>query len=122
MFDRTCSAIARRKAEVRFAEVAIRPEAMHPGFEHPALPVLSEAIIEARRLGATVLLMFGGGVIKSGCSPVILELVKRGSLRTWPPTGPEPSMTSNLPSAEKQVRISKGTSRQDGWAYGRRMR
>ena len=81
VFDRTLLAtepIARRKAEVRFAEVAIRPEAMHPGFEHPALPVLSEAIIEARRLGATVLLMFGGGVIKTGCSPVILELVKRG--------------------------------------------
>ena len=81
MFDRSQlvpESISARRAEVRFPDVAIDPAALPREFSHPALPVLADSIVQARRLGATVLLMFGGGVIKSGCSPVILELVKRG--------------------------------------------
>ncbi len=81
MFDRSQlvpEPISARRAEVRFSDVAIDPAALPREFSHPALPVLAESIVEARKLGATVLLMFGGGVVKSGCSPVILELVKRG--------------------------------------------
>lgn len=81
MFDRSqlvLSPISARRAEVRFSDVAIDPAALPRAFSHPALPVLADSVVQARRLGATVLLMFGGGVIKSGCSPVILELVKRG--------------------------------------------
>ena len=81
MFDRTqlsLSPISARSSEVRFKDVAIDPLQLHPDFSHPALPVLAGAIVEARRHGATVLLMFGGHVVKSGCSPIIIEMMRRG--------------------------------------------
>lgn len=81
MFDRSqlsLSPISSRSAEVRFRDVAMDPERLRSDFSHPALPVLAESIVKASRCGATVLLMFGGHVVKSGCSPVIIELMRRG--------------------------------------------
>lgn len=81
MFDRSLlklRPIAERASEVRFKDVAIAPDRLDTGFSHPAFPVLAEAIVEAKRLEATVLMMFGGHVVKSGCSPVIIELMRRG--------------------------------------------
>lgn len=81
MFDRSqlsLSPISSRSAEVRFKDVAIDPLRIQSDFSHPALPVLAESIVKARRQGSTVLLMFGGHVVKSGCSPVIIEMMRRG--------------------------------------------
>lgn len=49
-----------------------------PAFEHPALPVLADAIVKARREhDATVLLMYGGHVIRTGNAMFMIELMKR---------------------------------------------
>ncbi len=50
-----------------------------PNFSHPALPVLAEAVVEARRkYDATVLMMYGAHVIRTGNSAFMIELMKRG--------------------------------------------
>lgn len=50
-----------------------------PSFSHPALPVLAEAVVEARRkYSATVLMMYGAHVIRTGNSAFMIELMKRG--------------------------------------------
>lgn len=50
-----------------------------PNFSHPALPVLAEAVVEARRkYDATVLMMYGAHVIRTGNSVFMIELMKRG--------------------------------------------
>ena len=50
-----------------------------PSFSHPALPVLAEAVVEARRkYNATVLMMYGAHVIRTGNSAFMIELMKRG--------------------------------------------
>ncbi len=49
-----------------------------PEFSHPAINTLSDRIIEAKRLGASVIMMIGGHVIRSGVSSFLIELMKRG--------------------------------------------
>lgn len=50
-----------------------------PAFEHPALPVIAGAIVEARlRYDATVMMMYGAHVIRTGNGLFMIELMKRG--------------------------------------------
>lgn len=50
-----------------------------PPFEHPALPILAKAVVDARRVhNATVLMMYGAHVIRTGNGLHMIELMKRG--------------------------------------------
>jgi len=50
-----------------------RPEA----FEHPDLLALAEAMIQARRRGAAIIMMMGAHVIKQGLSRYVIDLLDR---------------------------------------------
>jgi hypothetical protein len=49
-------------------------------FEHPDLGVVSERIVEARRLGAAVIFMMGAHVLRAGVNRHIIDLLERGLL------------------------------------------
>ena len=49
-------------------------------FEHPALAPLADAIVGAKKRGASVLLLMGAHVIKQGLSRYVIDLVRRGCL------------------------------------------
>ena len=52
----------------------------HPGepFEDPALPVLAERIRRGRQAGASVIVLMGAHVIKTGLSRFVIDLMERG--------------------------------------------
>ena len=50
------------------------------GFEHADLPALADAIADARRNGAAVVLLTGAHVIKQGLSRYVIDLIRRGCL------------------------------------------
>ena len=77
-----------RKSKVRAGQEAIAP---YPGMSIKAfldhlpgilkadeLKAVARAIVEAKTLGKPVIVMMGGHVIKTGCSPILIDLVKRG--------------------------------------------
>ena len=47
-------------------------------FEHPDLPALADAIAQAKRRGAAVVLMMGAHLIKQGLSRYLIDLIRRG--------------------------------------------
>ena len=50
-----------------------------PEFNHPAIPILAQKIVDARRKhDATVLMMYGAHVIRTGNGLFMIELMKRG--------------------------------------------
>lgn len=49
-----------------------------PAFDHCALPVLAERMLQAREAGASVILMMGAHVIKCGLAPYVIDLMERG--------------------------------------------
>ncbi len=50
-----------------------------PEFDHPSLPILADKIVKARREhDATVLMMYGAHVIRTGNGLFMIELMKRG--------------------------------------------
>jgi hypothetical protein len=53
--------------------VGQRPEP----FEHADLPVLAEAMVQARRRGAAIIMMMGAHVIKQGLSRYVIDLLDR---------------------------------------------
>ncbi|MBM4019107.1 MAG: hypothetical protein FJ288_12395 [Planctomycetes bacterium] len=57
----------------RVLRVGERPEP----FEHPALPRIADAVAEAARQGAAVVLLMGAHVIKQGLSRYVIDLVRR---------------------------------------------
>ena len=57
-----------------------RPDEAFEPFDHPALEPLADAVAEARRRGAAVILMLGGHVIRTGNGPLIIDLMERGVL------------------------------------------
>lgn len=68
-----------RVHDVDLSEVLLDPVLPPPEFSHPALPVLGEAMAEARRTyNATVLLMYGAHVIRTGNAAYMIELMERG--------------------------------------------
>ena len=47
-------------------------------FDHPALPVLAEAIVNAKRRGSAVIVLMGAHVIKQGLSRHLIDLIQGG--------------------------------------------
>lgn len=59
-----------------------------PAFDHPALPKLAEAVVSARRdYDATVLMMYGAHVIRTGNGLFMIELMKRGLVNHFATNG-----------------------------------
>lgn len=69
--------IAQRRNLVH-REDLVMPGDPVPPFESPDLDAVIEQIIAARRAGRPVIAMMGGHVIKSGLSPLIIDLMRRG--------------------------------------------
>lgn len=53
------------------------PDGPAPDYRHEAIPAIARAIIEARKRGAAVILSMGAHVIRSGASPLIIDLMRR---------------------------------------------
>jgi hypothetical protein len=58
----------------------IFPDSPREPFEHEAIPVLAERIVEAAAAGRTVMFCCGAHVLKSGNGPLLIDLMRRGLL------------------------------------------
>lgn len=56
----------------------ISPESSPPPLDSPGIREVAQRIVEARKNGRPLLWMMGAHVIKSGLSPVVIDLMKRG--------------------------------------------
>ena len=71
--------LEQRIHDVDLQKVLIPLEGEIPAYSHPALPQLAQAIVSARREhDATVLMMYGAHVIRTGNALYMIELMKRG--------------------------------------------
>lgn len=81
-FDRSRLSILpleQRVHDVDLSEVLLDPSGPIPEFSHPALPQLAKAVVDARQIyNATVLMMYGAHVIRTGNALYMIELMKRG--------------------------------------------
>ncbi len=65
--------------DVDLKKVLLDPKTHKPDFEHPAIEPLAESIVKGRREhDATVLMMYGAHVIRTGNALYMIELMKRG--------------------------------------------
>lgn len=69
-----------RKSYIQIEQAAIDPSAPvpDPGAMHGQIDRLAERITEARRRGASVMLVYGAHVIKNGCGPLVNALIEAG--------------------------------------------
>ncbi len=64
--------------DVKLMDVLIPLEDKAPPLDDTRLRKLAQALIEARTINASRLLMYGGHVIRSGCGAYMIELMERG--------------------------------------------
>jgi hypothetical protein len=69
--------LAERRHDMDLANVLAVGDRPVP-FEHPGLPAVADAMAEAKRRGAAVVLLMGAHVIKQGLSRCVIDLVRRG--------------------------------------------
>ncbi|MCI8909878.1 MAG: hypothetical protein HFG09_04280 [Oscillibacter sp.] len=90
-FDRTklrLLPLEQRVHDVDLGDVLVDTVLPPPSFTHPALPVLGQAMVEARRTyDATVLLMYGAHVIRTGNAAYMIELMERGLVNHFATNG-----------------------------------
>jgi len=80
LFDRsqlTLLSLRDRAHDVHLADVLDVGQRPAP-FEHPDLPTVAQAVRDARRRGAAVVLMMGAHVIKRGLSRYVIDLIRNG--------------------------------------------
>jgi len=71
--------LEQRIHDVKLEDVLLKIDEEIPEFDHPALDILADAIVKARRdHDATVLMMYGAHVIRTGNGLFMIELMKRG--------------------------------------------
>ena len=77
-----------RVHDIDLEKVAINPGDPVPEYDNPALEPISNAVIKARReYGATVLMMYGAHVIRTGNSPLMIDMMKRGLITHFATNG-----------------------------------
>lgn len=59
-------------------EIMLKLDDEIPKFDHPAIDILSDRIIEAKNQGKSTIMMMGAHVIRSGMSIFLIELMKKG--------------------------------------------
>ena len=80
--------LEQRIHDIDLEKVAINPGDLIPEYDNPALEQISSAIINARRkYGATVLMMYGAHVIRTGNSPLMIDMMKRGLITHFATNG-----------------------------------
>jgi hypothetical protein len=80
MFDRSrlrIQPIAQRKHDLDLSAV-LPLDSPPPPFNHPALPVLSRRLEEARRQGSARILLMGAHVLRAGVSRYLIDLLQCG--------------------------------------------
>jgi len=58
--------------------VMLDPEKPGTGMDHPSIEIISQRIKSAKERGASVIMMMGAHVIRSGAAPLLIELMKKG--------------------------------------------
>jgi hypothetical protein len=79
-FDRSrlkLQPLANRQHELTL-DVLQYPADPYPSFQHPDLQKIAERIVNTYRAGNPVVLMMGAHVIRTGNSPLIIDLMRRG--------------------------------------------
>jgi hypothetical protein len=79
-FDRSrlrLQPLARRQHDLDLS-ILLPLDAALPPFEHPALPVLGQRLVEAKQAGAARILMMGAHVLRAGVSRFLIDLMGRG--------------------------------------------
>jgi len=56
-------------------------------FTHPSIDALANAITAANARGAAVVFMYGAHVIRSGCAPLMIEMMERGRVTHFATNG-----------------------------------
>jgi hypothetical protein len=80
MFDRSrlkLKPLAERVHDLDLS-VMIDPAGVKPVVRHPTMDILAERVIKARKKGAAVIMAMGAHVIRDGCAPLLIELMRRG--------------------------------------------
>lgn len=88
-FDRSrllIKPIKERQSDVFIKNFKKFGEPLEP-FEHPALSALADAIIRAREREASVMMMYGAHVIRTGCGMHMIEMMKRGMITHFATNG-----------------------------------
>ena len=71
--------LSERIHDINLEKVLLPVDGEIPEFEHPALPEIAKAVVEARRQhDASVIMMYGAHVIRTGNGLFMIELMKRG--------------------------------------------
>jgi hypothetical protein len=82
MFDRSrlrIQPLALREHDLHLSDV-LPLDAPLPAFEHPAIPVLAQRLVEARKRGAARILLMGAHVLRAGVARHLIDLMERGLL------------------------------------------
>ncbi|MBP5236737.1 MAG: hypothetical protein J6128_04300, partial [Clostridia bacterium] len=91
LFDRSKLDILpldQRIHDIDLLKVAIRPGDEIQPFEDPAIDVLADAVVDARKkYDSTVLMMYGAHVIRTGNSPLMIDMMKRGMITHFATNG-----------------------------------
>lgn len=80
LFDRTklnLKPLSERIHDMHREEM-LDPHGELPAFEHPTINLLADKIASSRERGATVLLMMGAHLIKTGASALLIPLMEQG--------------------------------------------
>ncbi len=80
IFDRSrlvIKPLAERKHDLSLADL-LPLDAPRPDFAHPALPILGQRLVEARRQGRARMLVMGAHVLRAGVAPFLIDLLERG--------------------------------------------
>jgi hypothetical protein len=56
----------------------ILPDSPREEFEDESLPIIADKILDASKAGRSIILFCGAHVIKSGCGPLLVDLIERG--------------------------------------------
>jgi hypothetical protein len=79
-FDRSrlrVQPLAKRKHDLTLADI-LPLEADPPPFDHPAIPILGERLVAAKRGQRARILMMGAHVLRAGVQPHLIHMMERG--------------------------------------------
>ncbi|HET6422241.1 MAG TPA: hypothetical protein VFG20_01080 [Planctomycetaceae bacterium] len=82
-FDRSQLVIrplAERAHDLMRDKIVKQPGGPRVPFEHPAIPILADAIVTAYRNKRSVIFLCGGHVLRAGNAPLLIDLMQRGIL------------------------------------------
>ena len=76
--------LSERIHDIKLKEIMDEPI---PPLDHPDLDKICEAVMEARKKGAAVILMYGAHVIRRGCGGLMIQLMKDGLITHFATNG-----------------------------------